>query len=178
MFNRRNIALFVLALGLLSCQKETCEDPIPSISFKEIERSTTNTIVKINTRDCDGDIGLTQADTAGEFKYNAFVDIRGFQNGKWNDTVHIFQDIRYVDILDDSGRVIGVEEIREELNYYYRVPVVDNNSRSDLYEAVIELDMGASYFGFDTFRLEVKIKDRALNESNTIISQTLLGFPQ
>ncbi len=178
MFNRRNIALLILAASLFACEKETCDDPIPAISIKEIERSTNNTIVKINTRDCDGDIGLTQADTSDEYKYNAFVDIRGFQDGEWNDEVHVFEDIRYVDILDDSGRVIGVEEIREELNYYYRVPVVDNNSRSDLYEAVIELDMGASFFGFDTFRLEIYIKDRALNQSNTVISETMLGFSQ
>jgi len=165
-----------LLILITSCKKESCENNIPVVSFKEVQRSLNTTVVVFNVIDCDGDIGLNQTDTTDGYRYNAFVDIRPWQNGDWADKTFDYNDTSYVEIKNDSGVVIGYDTIIDVLNYYYRVPVVENNSRSDIYEAEIELDLGTTFFGFDTFRFEVKMKDRSLNMSNTTLSPTQFSF--
>ncbi|MGY8952837.1 MAG: hypothetical protein ACKVJP_05680, partial [Flavobacteriales bacterium] len=93
-------------------------------------------------------------------------------NGEWDKNTFDYSDMTITEIKDDSGIVVGYDTIIDVLNYYYRIPVVDNNSRSDIFEAKIELDLGTTFFGFDTFRFEGKISDKALNTSNTVISET------
>jgi len=154
-----------------SCKKESCEGNVPVITFDEVRKSLNTTVVVLGVLDCDGDVGLNQDQNTGEFQYNAFIDIRPFRNGKWDDETFDFADTTFVEIKNDSGLVIGYDTIIDILNYYYRVPAVDNNSRSDIYEAKIELDLGSTFFGFDTFRFEGRIKDRALNSSNTAVSE-------
>ncbi|MCB0480451.1 MAG: hypothetical protein KDC83_03420 [Flavobacteriales bacterium] len=159
----------------VACNKESCENPIPQISIKKIDLTSSSGLVTINVMDCDGDIGVQEQDTAGLYRYNAFVDIRPFFNGEWSQNVWNYVDTGYYEIINDSGFVIGYDTIIDTLNYYYRIPYIENNSRSEIYEAEVDLKLGTGYFGFDTFRFEIKIRDRALNESNTIISETQIG---
>ncbi|MGB0403351.1 MAG: hypothetical protein ACPGEG_04585 [Salibacteraceae bacterium] len=170
------LSLLGLVLLFSACEKEQCDQEVPTVSFNEIRKSTTTTVVVLNVFDCDGDIGLTQDDVGGEFRYNAFIDIRPWVNGKWADDTYDYSDTTYTEILNDSGIVIGYDTIIDTLNFYYRVPVVENESRSDIYEAKIELDLGASFFGFDTFRFEARIRDRRLNESNVAESKTQISY--
>lgn len=165
--------LLVFAL-LQSCEKETCEEIVPAISLTSADRTATNTIIKIQVRDCDGDIGLAETDTAGKNKYNAFVDIRPFINGAWaeNTVNYLDSTIRYQ--IDTAGVFIPVDTIYDTLNFYYRVPIVENNSISDVYDAEVELNVIASDFGYDTFRMEVKIRDQAFNESNTVVTDQMI----
>ena len=164
------VTILFLFFILGSCKKESCEGNVPVITFDEVRKSLSTTVVVLGVLDCDGDIGLNQEDNAGEYEYNAFIDIRPYRNGKWDDETFDFNDTTLIEIKNDSGVVIGYDTTINTLNYYYRVPVVDNNSRSDIYEAKIELDLGTTFFGFDTFRFEGRIKDRALNISNTAVS--------
>lgn len=173
---KKIITIFILFFIIGACKKESCENNVPAITFDEVRKSLTTTVVVLGVLDCDGDIGLNQNENTGEYQYNAFIDIRPWRNGKWDDKTFDFNDTTLVEIKNDSGVVIGYDTIIDVLNYYYRVPVVDNNSRSDIYEAKIELDLGTTVFGFDTFRFEGRIKDRALNMSNTAISSQQISF--
>jgi hypothetical protein len=166
------LGILTLSLFFTSCKKESCEQNIPQIAFKEIDRGLNTTIIKLTVLDCDGDIGLEQSDTGGFYQYNALIDIRPWLGGNWTDEPWNYVDSTYKEIKDTLGNVIGYDTIYDTLNFYYRVPVVDNQSRSDIYEAVIELDLGTSFFGFDTFRFEARVRDRAKNESETAISDT------
>lgn len=166
------LCILVLGMTLVSCKPESCEQYVPSAAFSEIKKGTTTTIIVLDVLDCDGDIGLEQSDTGGFFKYNALIDIRPWYNGEWADEVHNYVDTVLREIKNDSGLVIGYDTIVDTLNFYYRVPIVENNSRSKIYEAQIELDLGTSFFGFDTFRFEARVRDKSGNESKPAFSDT------
>lgn len=168
------IVIAVFAFSLASCKKETCEDIFPTISLTSADRTTTNTIIKIQVRDCDGDIGLNEEDTMGRNRYNAFVDIRPFVNGDWAAETANYVDSTVVTEFDGNNVFVPVDTIYDTLNFYYRIPVVENNSISDIYDAEVELNVIASDFGFDTFRMEVKIRDQAFNTSNTVVTKQMI----
>ena len=123
-----------------------------------------------------GDIGLSDNDTAGRNKYNAFVDIRPFINGNWANETANYVDSSIITAFNDSI-FVPVDTIYDTLNFYYRIPIVENNSISDIYDAEVELDVIASDFGFDTFRMEVKIRDHAFNTSNTVVTEQMIVQP-
>ena len=170
------VLIIVMVLFLVSCKKETCDEIVPAISLISVDRSATNTIIKVQVRDCDGDIGLSDNDTAGRNKYNAFVDIRPFINGNWANETANYVDSSIITAFNDSI-FVPVDTIYDTLNFYYRIPIVENNSISDIYDAEVELDVIASDFGFDTFRMEVKIRDQAFNTSNTVVTEQMIVQP-
>ncbi len=157
-----------------SCNKESCDEIVPAISLTSAERSNTNTLIKIQVRDCDGDIGLADEDTSGKNKYNAFVDIRPFINGDWAENTVNYLDSTVQFELDSANNFVAVDTLYDTLNFYYRVPEVENNSISDIYDAEIELNVIASDFGYDTFRMEIKIQDQSFNESNTVVTNQMI----
>ncbi len=171
----KNVAFIICWLvAILGCTKESCDEIVPAISLTSADRTTTNTIVKIQVRDCDGDFGLEATDTAGNNRYNAFVDIRPFLNGEWAKNTVNYIDSTIITKLDKDQQVIPIDTIYDTLNFYYRVPYVDNNSLSDVYDAEIELDVIASDFGYDTFRMEIKIRDQSFHESNTVVTDQMI----
>ena len=175
---RISAVLTVLSiLFLVSCKKETCDEIVPAISLTSADRAATNTIIKIQVRDCDGDIGLNDEDTAGINRYNAYVDIRPFVNGEWAVEIANYVDSTVITAFDSGNVFVPVDTIYDTLNFYYRIPVVENNSISDIYDAEIELNVIAADFGFDTFRMEVKIRDQAFNTSNTVVTSQMIVQP-
>jgi hypothetical protein len=166
-------AFLILVHGLFGgCKKESCDEVVPSVEIKDIQVSGTKTIMMLRVFDCDGDVGLAEGDTAGLLKFNAFVDIRPFRGGAWDNQTYDYINLSVQEILDSSGLIIGYDTLRDTTNFYYRVPVVNTNSRSDIYDADIDLDLGVRDFGFDTFRFEVFVRDKALRESKMVISDT------
>ena len=170
------ITVYIIVL-LGSCKKETCNEIVPVISLTSADRTATNTIIKIQVRDCNGDIGLNDEDTSGRNRNNAFVDIRPFVNGEWSAEVANYVDSTVITTFDDSNVFVPVDTIYDTLNFYYRIPIIENNSISDIYDAEVELNVIASDFGFDTFRMEVKIRDQAFNSSNTVLTKQMIVQP-
>lgn len=162
----------VWVVGWLSCKKQECPEVVPSVSIKEINTLSNKTFITLHVYDCDGDVGLGEGDTAGLLKFNAFVDIRPYQDGNWSDKTFDYINITVLEILDAQGNIIGYDTIRDTTNFYYRVPEVAINSRSLIYDAEVDLDLGVQDFGFDTFRFEVHVRDKALHKSNVAVSQT------
>lgn len=168
------VLFLILLLASVACKKETCEEVVPAISLISADRTATNTIIKLQVRDCDGDIGLAEEDTAGPNRYNAFVDIRPFINGNWAANTVNFVDSVVITAFDTSNTFVPIDTIYDTLNFYYRIPIVENNSISDVYDAEVELNVIAADFGYDTFRMEIKIRDQAFNPSNTVITEQMI----
>lgn len=166
--------LIIVLFTLLGCKKETCDQNIPSITLNSADRNTNGTQIKIQVRDCDGDIGLEDADTAGAFRFNAFVDVRPFINGEWSEKLAHFLDSTVVTRTNSNGQLVPVDTLYDTLNFYYRIPAIDSRSRSTIYDAEVELNLTTSDFGYDTFRLEISIKDKALNRSNTVSTNRMI----
>ena len=94
----------------------------------------------------------------------------------WANETANYVDSSIITAFNDSI-FVPVDTIYDTLNFYYRIPIVENNSISDIYDAEVELDVIASDFGFDTFRMEVKIRDQAFNTSNTVVTEQMIVQP-
>lgn len=139
-----------------ACERDDCEGTVPSISYKNLGIVDGNeAIVSITFKDCDGDIGLEADDTTGvyapdsnnRYHYNLYIDYYEKVEGEWEP-------------LESFTR--------------YRVPRLENDGSSRTTEGTIEVNL-TPYFAateFDTFRYELVLIDRALNESNRVTSPT------
>lgn len=137
---------------LVGCRPNQCNEDIPVIEFSEFQQFDDNSATLIITfKDCDGDIGLNQADSVDPYIYNLFMEYYEKQNGEW---VHLTPLVPY----------------------YYRIPVLYDGT-DDAVEGDIEVKM-ASYYNphsdFDTIKYEIHIIDRALNESNIVETNEII----
>ena len=134
------------SLILFGCRPNQCNEDIPVIEFSEFQKLDDNSAKLILTfKDCDGDIGLNQADSVDPYKYNLFMEYFEKQNGVW---------------VADTPLV----------PYYYRIPVLYDGT-GDAVEGDIEVTMQYYYNPFsnyDTIKFQVHLMDRALNESNVV----------
>jgi hypothetical protein len=135
---------------VFGCKPNEVGSPVPAITFKSLTFGADTASLQLSFIDGDGDIGLTQADTSADFKFNCFVDVYRKTGGQW-----VKQDFI--------------------LPYYYRLPVLNKGNKKIL-EGDIRLtlydfppDLGTP--GIDTLKASVFIKDKALNISNTVFSQ-------
>lgn len=130
-----------------ACQEKKCKDPVPYIEFVAFEQKADSAAkLTIYFKDCDGDIGLKQSDTAAPYDYNLFLEYYEKQNGSW---VHV----------------------EPRFPFYYRIPMLAGRTPYDLKEGEIMIDMGLYYnpfSSFDTIKYAIMLKDRALNESNSV----------
>lgn len=127
---------------------------MPEIEFKEFEQYTDSAKLVISFIDCDGDIGLTQSDTSGDYKYNLYLEYFELQNGVWT----------------------HLEPIEP---FYYRIPMLKKDSKEEVLQGDIEVMITPYYYNrfsnFDTLRYEVKLVDRSLNESNVVMTRTIIA---
>ena len=156
-FERKIASLIFLAIVAMSflgvssgCKKQAPANPVPVISLVDLKIQGDSSKVILYFKDGDGDIGLSQSDTAGEFRYNCFVDIYHKVSGKW-----VKQDFF--------------------IPYYYRIPILKKAQK----EKPLEGEMHINLLDFppdlgtpdpDTLKISVYIKDRALNKSNEVES--------
>lgn len=140
----------VFFLPLHSCKKKSTLDPKPVITFKSLSTETDSSVLVLGFTDGDGDIGLSQSDTAGDFRYNCFIDIFRQNNGVW-------------------------EKQEFWIPYYYRIPMLKKTSKEKPLEGDIVLELldfppDLATPGPDTMKAVIYIKDRAQNKSNEVES--------
>ncbi|MGD1843983.1 MAG: hypothetical protein ACFB10_01150 [Salibacteraceae bacterium] len=150
-----------MALVLASaCRRDECDQPVPEIDLVEFTQfSRDSAVLVISFKDCDGDVGLPPELKDGEFRHNLFVEYFELQQGEW---------VRF----DTTGT--GADGL------YYRVPLIDPEGSSKTLEGDISIKLGSYYNVFspyDTVRYEIRLKDRSLNVSNVITTQTYV-FPR
>lgn len=164
MFNRKGIgskvglpALFLAFVALGCGPKE--EFPIePRITFKSFVQGDNGAKLTISFTDGDGDIGLDPSDSgypydsASTYYNNFFLHYEELQNGTW---------------------------VRPELELEnnYRIPRITPSGQNKTLKGDITVDLfwpirpGSPY---DTVRFEVFIVDRALHESNRVITDPII----
>ncbi|MFT3884108.1 MAG: hypothetical protein QM724_01380 [Flavobacteriales bacterium] len=144
------LGLLVVASGCLRTEKFPVE---PKITFKEFKQFGDSASLVISFTDGDGDIGLAQGDTLGNFApgsqwyHNLFVDYYAREHGTW-----VLQDFT--------------------LPLYYRIPVITPTGQNKALEGDIAVALkpypvlpGTEG---DSIRLNVRLADRALHMSNEV----------
>lgn len=152
------IILIVVLLGGLfsSCEKKTCDDPLPSMTFKEFVPSQVDSgyyLLVFEFADCDGDMGTNAADTIydenGEKQVNNFfIDLYYVENNQW--VKHEF----------DPGSV-GLD---------YKIPPLSNSNQDPSLEGEIERKLHPVFglAGHDSVMFKSRILDNAGHYSNWV----------
>lgn len=140
-----------------SCQKKSCEEPIPEIEFNRFELSPTDSgsyVLIFDFIDCDGDMGLSPTDSIrdknGEFQTNNFfIDFYYSENDEW---------VKYV--FNDNEPGLSA-----------KIPILSNSNLNPVLEGEIERKLSPIHLlGYDTVRFNVKILDNAGNYSNEVMT--------
>lgn len=156
---------FVLFFG---CKKKDPTPVPPTITFKEafLSADQTYSIVKFEFYDGDGDLGLKQEESTGEFEYNLLVDYYEKVNGVW--------------VLKSPIVTYNTTDAKYDTTYLHtRIPFIKNESK-DALEGDMEIDLlyhPGLYINSpqaDTIRYELTLLDRALHESNKITTAELV----
>lgn len=143
----------ITALLLLSaCLKKTQYPIIPVVESVNIDRQASKDVYQIAFTDGDGDLGLKESDTTGNFSssqkyyYNLFMEYYHYENGAW--------------VKPDLNGV----------NFYYRIPYLTPEGQNKALKGSINIDIEHVFYfpNVDSVKFEVYIADRALNESNLI----------
>ncbi len=145
------IALIILLAFLWSsssCKKKDKYPPEPEITFKSFEKFGADSAhLVISFTDGDGDIGLTQSDTAEPFLFNFYTSYFQKKNGVF------------------SEKVLPIP-----LNF--RIPILNTGKKSKSLEGDISITFLKPYYfpssSIDTIKYQLFIKDRAQNESNRV----------
>ena len=154
-------AIFFISILFLaySCKEKTDFADEPIISNLQIVLNTDSTAnIVFDFTDGDGDIGFRPEDTTGVFnpktgehKFNLVIDYYENENGIWTKPRADVFSARISD-LGGSGPIQGSINRRIEKPITYFDPISTNK----------------------LFRYEVSLKDRSLNQSNIITSETLV----
>lgn len=151
------VILFVLALAasvVTGCKKDDNISEIPHIEFKDFVATGDSAYVLLSFTDGDGDLGLSESDTAGEFRYNFFMRYFEKQNGQFVE-----------------------REFSPPFNY--RIPTLTQSSRSKSLVGEIKVSITPFFYDFlspyDTLKYEIYIKDRALHESNRVTTPEIVA---
>ncbi len=149
-------------LLLSGCLKTEAFPPEPVITFKSLEQFGDSASLVIGFTDGDGDIGLNATDiqapfdTGSAYYHNLFVGYAELRNGVWTD----------IDLL---------------LPLNYRIPRItpEGQNKALVGEIAVALKPWPIVPGnpFDTVRFSVRMVDRELRESNTVITDAVKVRP-
>lgn len=151
-------ALVLTAVLFSACLKTEEFPKEPHIEFKSYEQRPDSAELTISFTDGDGDIGLNQGDTLAPYNpgslwyHNFFVDYYKKVNGEWQ--LQVFT-----------------------LPLYYRIPVITPTGQNKALEGDITVQISPQVLPQvpgDTVRFSVRIADRALNESNTVYTGSII----
>lgn len=157
------------ALMLVSCLKREEFPPQPVIEYTDfIKYGNDSAEFIFQFTDGDGDIGLTEGDTFGNFApnqpyYYNFIMIYYYKDGTGN-----FQPY---DAIDSTPAVM------DTLKNGYRIPYITPEGQNKVLDGEIRVKLLAPYIppavSDKNFRFDVFIYDRSLNKSNVITTPEL-----
>lgn len=182
--------LGLLAGGLSGCLKAPEYSTTPSISFNEIRRTrytptnareqVLDTIrIKINYQDGDGDLGLTADEVAaqptkytGRFAKNYFIEpfVKNRVSGKYEPLTSV--GVPFPNVYN-AGQYNGL--------YLHPTATTDSKAapiKGTLTYTLIPFGLGDTFVPGQTVRFQVSIADRALNVSNTIMTDSVVIPPR
>jgi hypothetical protein len=115
----------------------------------------------VSFTDGDGDIGLNEGDTTGDFAPRSIFHHNLF--------------IEYYEKDDVLGWVRGKDIVGNDISFLYRIPFLTPNGNNKALKGSIEVSIEPYYFNplssqSDTIKYLIKLVDRDLNESNIVES--------
>ena len=153
------IVLFIVLLTLFfACKKRESFSDIPYLEFRHYELKDSVDALGNITKLCelhlyftdgDGDIGLFDEDTIPPFEYNLFVN--------------------YFEMKNDSLQQINVNP-----PYHIRMPNLMPTGQNKSLKVDVTYDVDITYRNSDTIKFELKLFDRALNESEWVSSSLII----
>ena len=153
------IVLFIVLLTLFfACKKRESFSDIPYLEFSHYELKDSVDALGNITKLCelhiyftdgDGDIGLFEQDTIPPFDYNLFVN--------------------YFEMHNDSLQQINVNP-----PYHIRMPNLTPTGQNKSLKVDVKYDVNVTYRNSDTIKFELKLFDRALNESEWVSSPLII----
>jgi len=168
-FYLRSMKLFgIVAIGIIlsgalsSCQKskEYPIEPEIDMSTRQVYHNPAKIIITFT--DGDGDIGFHESDTLPPFN---FVD-----DGNGNSENKYYYNL----LLYYFEKNDGVwEEIETLVPYSYRVPYITPTGQNKALNGEIEVDIVLSGARPDSIRFEIELIDRALHESNRLVTPVI-----
>ncbi len=157
------LLITTVMLVMAGCLKKEDFPDIPHITYEQtvlnqtpLSEADSLGYVRFRFTDGDGDLGLNAGDTLGEFApgqpyfYNLFVRYFEKQNGQYVEFLPVFPfHSRFVSLTPEGG----------------------DKSLQGIMEAGVFARPGSP---FDTVRYEIYIVDRALNHSDTIVTEDII----
>ena len=153
------IVLFIVLLTLFfACKKRESFSDIPYLEFSHYELKDSVDALGNITKLCelhiyftdgDGDIGLFNDDTIAPYDYNLFVN--------------------YFEMHNDSLQQINVNP-----PYHIRMPNLTPTGQNKSLKVDVKYDVNVTYRNSDTIKFELKLFDRALNESDWASSSLII----
>jgi len=155
------IILFIVLLTLFfACKKREEFSDIPYLEFTKYEIKDSIDALGNITKLCelhlfftdgDGDIGLFEEDTIAPFDYNLFIN--------------------YFEMKNNS-----LQQIIDTLNppYHIRIPNLTPTGQNKSLKVDLKYDVDITYRNSDTIKFELKLFDRALNESEWVSSSLII----
>ncbi|MCF8302828.1 MAG: hypothetical protein K9I94_06085 [Bacteroidales bacterium] len=152
----------VIATLMFSCVKEENYPVEPEITFEQfliLNNDTTideRGVLKFSFTDGDGDIGLTNQDTAEPYKYNLFISYFERRNGT-------FEEV-FITVYNPET------EQEDTITFNSRIPMLLDEGVEKPISGTIEDTLFINNYNspYDTIRFEAYIVDRELHKSNTI----------
>jgi len=151
----------VLLICISSCKEPECITTSPEINFDSFATTADNKgLLSIAFFDCDGDIGLNDADTLPPY------NIEGAD----------YYNLELVYMEKQQGKWIRFDSLTPPFNY--RIPVLNKDGQTITLDGTINVTLDPLYYvpigNFDTIKYEIRLKDRALQVSNIIETPELL----
>ena len=153
------IVLFIVLLTLFfACKKREEFSEVPYLEFTKYELKDSVDALGNITKLCelhlyftdgDGDIGLFNEDTIAPYDYNLFVN--------------------YFEMHNDSLQQINVNP-----PYHIRMPNLTPTGQNKSLKVDVKYDVNVTYRNSDTIKFELKLFDRALNESDWASSSLII----
>ena len=153
------IAFILVLISLLfACKKSEQFSDNPYLEFRKYQLKDSvdalGNIAKICElhlyfTDGDGDIGLFDEDTIAPFDYNLFVN--------------------YFETQNDSLQQINVSP-----PFHIRIPNLTPSGQNKSLKVNLKYDVDVTYRNSDTIKFELKLFDRALNESDWVGSGLII----
>ena len=153
------IVLFIVLLTLFfACKKRESFSDIPYLEFSHYELKDSVDALGNITKLCelhiyftdgDGDIGLFNDDTIAPYDYNLFVN--------------------YFEMHNDSLQQINVNP-----PYHIRMPNLTPTGQNKSLKVDVKYDVDVTYRNSDSIKFELKLFDRALNESDWVSSPLII----
>jgi len=121
-------------------------------------------VLTISFTDGDGDVGLRDSDTTGDFAPEKIYHHNLF--------------LEYFEKDDALGWVRGKDLSGNDISFLYRVPYLTPNGNNTALKGKIEVTLEPSYFNplssqSDTVMYKITLVDRSLTESNQVESPVI-----